>query len=235
MFHVNAWGIPYAAVMIGAKLVLPGQYLDANSLLELIHGEQVTRSAGVPTVWMGVLDLLNKHPGKWTLPPELRIMGGGAPVPRELTRAFSRHGIELRQAWGMTETGPLASVCEIKNNMREWPEERLLEVRATQGLPVPMIDARVANDLGEVPWDGTSMGELQVRGPWVAREYYNSPEQQTQKWTSDGWFCTGDVVTLDREGYIRIADRMKDLIKSGGEWISSVDLENAFAGASCRP
>jgi fatty-acyl-CoA synthase len=228
MFHVNAWGIPYCATMIGAKLVLPGQHLDAHSLLELLQEEQVTRSAGVPTVWMGVLELLNKHPGKWRLHPELRIMGGGAAVPKELTRAFSEHGISIRHAWGMTETGPLASVCDIKNYMKEWPEDKLVEVRASQGLPIPLIETRVANDLGEVRWDGRTMGELQVRGPWVARQYYNSPEQQNEKWTSDGWFCTGDVVTIDSEGYIRIADRMKDLIKSGGEWISSVDLENAL-------
>jgi fatty-acyl-CoA synthase len=228
MFHVNAWGIPYCAAMTGAKLVLPGQYLDADSLLELMEQERVTRSAGVPTVWMGVLELLNKHPGRWNLHPQLRIIAGGAPVPKELIRAFSQHGVALRQAWGMTETGPLATVCEIKNYMADLPEEQRLEVRAKQGLPIALINARVADDFAEVPRDGKTMGELQVRGPWVAGSYYNLPEQQDERWTPDGWFRTGDVVTIDPEGYIRITDRTKDLIKSGGEWISSVDLENAL-------
>jgi fatty-acyl-CoA synthase len=230
MFHVLSWGMPYCAAMTGSKLVLPGQYLDAQSLLELFQSEQVTHSAGVPTIWMRVLEELDRQLSAWKLHPRLRINGGGSAVPRELIRGLARHQITLRHAWGMTETGPLASVCELKPYMKNWPEEQRLDVEVKQGLPVPMIEARVANESGEAPWDGETMGELQVRGPWVAASYYKSPELQEEKWTPDGWFCTGDVVTIDSEGYIRIADRTKDLIKSGGEWISSVDLENALMG-----
>ena len=235
MFHVLSWGVPYAAAMTGTKLVLPGQHLDALSLLELFETEQVTHSAGVPTIWMRILEELDRHPGKWKLHPGLRINAGGSAITRELIRGLTRHRVRIRHAWGMTETGPLASVCELKPFMRDWPEEQRLDVELKQGLPVPMIEARVANQFGEVRWDGETMGELQVRGPWVAASYYKSPPQnpeQDQRWTADGWFCTGDVVTIDSEGYIRITDRTKDLIKSGGEWISSVDLENALM---CHP
>jgi fatty-acyl-CoA synthase len=235
MFHVLSWGMPYAAAMTGTKLVLPGQHLDALSLLDLFEQEQVTHSAGVPTIWMRVLEELDRQPGNWKLHPGLRINAGGSAINRELICGLGRHRVSIRHAWGMTETGPLASVCELKPFMREWPEEQRLEIEVKQGLPVPMTDARVANESGEVPWDGETMGELQVRGPWVAASYYKPPEknpEQSQRWTADGWFCTGDVVTIDSEGYIRIADRTKDLIKSGGEWISSVDLENALM---CHP
>jgi fatty-acyl-CoA synthase len=225
MFHVNAWGTPYAAAMVGQKQVLPGPNLDAANLLDLLEREKVTRSAGVPTIWRGILDRLDREPGRWKLEPDLCAVVGGAALPEAMIQAFDRHGIRVRQAWGMTETTPLGTVSYPKDYLPDWT----VGLRAKQGLEVPFIEIRAATGDREVPWDGRSMGELQVRGPWVAASYYNLPEEQ-QSWTADGWFRTGDVVTIDAEGYMKICDRTKDLIKSGGEWISSVDLENALVG-----
>ncbi len=229
MYHANAWGIPFAAAMIGAKLVFPGPYLDPPSLLELMESEQVTYAAGVPTVWMGIADLLEKHPGRWKISPRLLITSGGAATPESLFRRYDRLGIELRSSWGMTEMTPAGSTSRVKSTMAHLPEDTQYAVRALAGLPFPLVEARAVSAEGEVPWDGQAMGELQVRGPWVAASYYNMEEAQG-RWTDDGWFRTGDVVAIDPEGYIRIADRTKDLIKSGGEWISSVALENALMG-----
>ena len=229
MFHANAWGAPYAATMVGVKQVLPGPHLDACSLLELLEREKVTRAAGVPTVWLGILDQLEQRPGGWNLQPGLRALIGGQAVPESMIRALDRHGIEVRQAWGMTEISPVGTFAVLKSHMSEWPEQERLAVRATQGIAVPGIEIRARIGDREVPWDGQSFGELEVRGPWVAASYYRLPEEQN-RWTADGWFRTGDVVTIDPEGYVRIVDRAKDLIKSGGEWISSVDLENALMG-----
>jgi len=229
MFHANAWGIPYAAAMLGVKQVLPGPHLDAASVLELLETEKVTRAGGVPTVWLAVLDLLERHPGRWKLQPDLRLLVGGAASPESVIRAFDRQGLELRQAWGMTELTPIGTVSYVKSHMRDWTDEQRLAARARQGTPLPFVEIRAVVGDREVPWDGVSLGELEVRGPWVAASYYNLPDQQ-QRWTADGWFRTGDVVAIDPEGCIKIADRTKDLIKSGGEWISSVDLENALMG-----
>jgi fatty-acyl-CoA synthase len=229
MFHANAWGFPYAAAMTGTKQVLPGPHLDPLSILDLLACEKVTRTGAVPTVWVGILDYLDKEPGRWQLQPGLRVLSGGSAVPESLIRALDRYGIEVRQAWGMTELSPLGTICTLRSHMAEFDEAQRVAVRARQGSPVPFVDLRVMAGDQEVPWDGQTMGELQARGPWVAASYYNLPEQ-SEKWTDDGWFCTGDVVTIDAEGYVRIADRTKDLIKSGGEWISSVDLENALMG-----
>jgi fatty-acyl-CoA synthase len=229
MFHANAWGFPYAAAMTGAKQVMPGAHLDPPSVLDLLAAEKVTRTGAVPTVWVGILDLLDKEPGRWKLQPNLLALCGGSAVPESLIRGLDRHGIELRQAWGMTELSPLGSVSTLRADMADADESRRFAVRARQGTPVPFVDLRVMVGSREAPWDGETLGELQARGPWVAASYYNLPEQ-AGRWTDDGWFCTGDVVTIDAEGYVRIADRTKDLIKSGGEWISSVDLENALMG-----
>ena len=229
MFHANAWGIPYTAAMLGVKQVLPGPHLDAASVLELLESEKVTRAGGVPTVWLAVLDLLERNPGRWKLQPDLRLLVGGAASPESVIRAFDRQGLELRQAWGMTEMTPIGTVSYVKSHMRDWTEEQRLAARARQGTPLPFVEIRAVVGDREVPWDGVSLGELEVRGPWVAASYYNLPDQQ-QRWTADGWFRTGDVVAIDAEGCVKIADRAKDLIKSGGEWISSVDLENALMG-----
>jgi fatty-acyl-CoA synthase len=230
MFHVGAWGLPYAAAFVGAKLVFPGPFLDAPSLLELLAGERVTIAAGVPTIWMAVLDVLEKEPGRYRLQEGLRMVVGGSAAPEALIRGFDKHGMHLLHAWGMTEMSPIGSVSRLKASMLDWSYDDQVAVRAKQGIAVPLVDVRAVAESGdEAPWDGRTQGELQVRGPWVASEYTDM-EGARDRWTSDGWFKTGDVVTIDREGYIQITDRTKDLIKSGGEWISSVAVENALMG-----
>ena len=229
MFHANGWGYPYSAVMVGAKLVFVGPHADAEGLLDLMEQESVTLTNGVPTVWIGILDALEKNPGRWKLRAGLRGAGAGTAMPEAVIRGLDRHGIQIIHLWGMTETTPLATSATLTGAMEDWPDDEKYAVRATQGRPVPFVDLRAVSGGKEVPWDGKTIGELQVRGPWVAGSYYNYPESQN-RWTADGWFDTGDVVTIDAQGYIRITDRSKDLIKSGGEWISSVDLENALMG-----
>jgi fatty-acyl-CoA synthase len=229
MFHANAWGFPYVATMVGAKQVLPGPHVDAESLLELCERERVTLATGVPTVWMAVCAELDKNPRRWRLAPSLRLAVGGSAPAESLIRRFDAHNIRLIHAWGMTESTPIASICRTKPSLGEMTEEEQYAIRATQGTPVPFMEARVMNEDGPVPWDGKTMGEVQVRGPWVASSYFNMPELGG-KWTEDGWLRTGDVVTVNEHGYLHIVDRTKDLIKSGGEWISSVELENAIVG-----
>ncbi|GBD09031.1 Long-chain-fatty-acid--CoA ligase [Candidatus Thermoflexus japonica] len=226
MFHANAWGMPFAGVMVGAKLVFPGPHLQPRDIAELIQNERVTVTAGVPTIWIGLYALLERE--RYDL-SSLRVMPvGGSAMPRALIEAFEkRFGIRIAHAWGMTEMTPLGTVANLKSYMESWPDEERFAVRAKQGMPVVGVEIRAVDEQGrEVPWDGRTMGELQVRGPWVIRAYYNDP--RTAEAFQDGWFRTGDVVTIDPEGYIQIVDRTKDLIKSGGEWISSVDLENAL-------
>lgn len=228
MYHANAWGLPYSAVLNGCKQVLPGRNLQPHALLDLMQDEQVTLTAGVPTIWMGVLDALEKNPGRWNLSGSLSVLIGGAAAPESMFRRFDKFGVHAVQAWGMTETTPVGTVCTLKPGVEAWPENELYRLRARQGLPLPFIEVRSVGDEGEIPWDGETPGELQVRGPWIAGSYFEL--EQPEKWTEEGWFRTGDVVTIDSEGYIKITDRLKDLIKSGGEWISSVDLENALVG-----
>ncbi len=224
MFHVNAWGLPFTAVMIGAKLVFPGPHLDAESLLDLYQDEQVTLTAGVPTIWAGILGALEREPARWRLQPGMRMVVGGAAAPESMIRAFDRFGLEVVHGWGMTETSPVGTVNYRKREIAKGDD-----MRAKQGVPLPFFEVRAMGDEGEAPWDGVTMGELQVRGPWVAARYHDL-EAEADKWTADGWFRTGDIATIDAHGYVKITDRIKDLVKSGGEWISSVDLENALAG-----
>jgi fatty-acyl-CoA synthase len=226
MFHVNGWGLPYAAAMVGCKLILPGPHLDPESLLELYQSENVTVAAGVPTIWLSMLDHLEKHPGRWRVPP-MRLLVGGASPPPAVIRKLAECGIQLHQGWGLTESSPQATTNQLKAHMKDWPTDQRSAVECKAGIPVPLVDVRVVDASGEVPRDDQTMGEIQLRGPWVASSYYRLPEEDN-KWTDDGWFRTGDVATIDQEGYVRIVDRTKDLIKSGGEWISSVDLENAL-------
>jgi fatty-acyl-CoA synthase len=173
-----------------------------------------------------VIHALEAHPGRWKLAPELRIVSGGSAVPESLFRRFDKFGIRIIHAWGMTETTPIATCSVPKPHMREWQEDELYQLRAKQGTMLPFIDIRVADLGGPVPHDGETAGELEVRGPWITASYYRL--DQGDRWTSDGWFRTGDVATIDAEGYVKITDRSKDMIKSGGEWISSIDLENAI-------
>ena len=226
MFHANAWGFPYAATMNGCKMVLPGRNLQPEALLDLLQNERVTLTGGVPTIWLAVLHALDCHPGRWKLAPGLRIAVAGSAAPESMFRRFDKLGVRVIQPWGMTETTPLATTCNLKPYMKDWPEDERYALRAKQGVPSPFIEVRSVGDEGEVPWDGQTAGELQVRGPWVASSYYRL--DQGDKWTADGWLRTGDVATIDSEGYVKLTDRVKDLIKSGGEWISSVDLENAL-------
>jgi fatty-acyl-CoA synthase len=228
MFHVNAWGIPYSTVMNGCKLVLPGPHLDPVSLLDLCDQERVTLTAGVPTIWLGILGALDQEPTRWR-PPPMRMVVGGSAAPESIIQGFARHGHTVIHAWGMTETSPVGTVSVIKTELDAASDEERNQARAKQGLPVPLVDVRVLGESGEAPWDGTTMGELQVRGPWVTGSYFGG-SADPDKFTSDGWFRTGDVATIDAHGYVKITDRTKDLIKSGGEWISSVDLENALMG-----
>ena len=227
MFHANGWGLPYTAALVGARLVLPGQYLDAESLLNLIEQEHVTVAGAVPTIWLPVLELLEKHKGRWPRAHRVRIMCGGTAPPESLIRALDRHNLHLIHAWGMTETSPAATFSRLRPAMEHWPEDQQYAVRAKQGWPLPFIELRIMTAQGEAPRDGATMGELEVRGPWVAGAYYNAPETK-DRWSSDGWFRTGDVAVMDGDGCIKLVDRSKDVIKSGGEWISSVDLENAL-------
>jgi len=231
MFHANGWGLPFTAAMAGAKLVLPGPHVDAESLLDLIEGEKVTLACAVPTVWFGVLDALEKNPGRWKISQPVRIICGGSAVPESLLRGLDRFGFHITHLWGMTETAPLATTGLIKSTLAHCTEDDKYKIRAKQGVPAPFVELRVMGAQGEAPWDGVASGELEVRGPWVAATYFEAPET-ADRWTTDGWFRTGDVATIDEEGYVKILDRSKDLIKSGGEWISSVDLENALM---CHP
>jgi acyl-CoA synthetase (AMP-forming)/AMP-acid ligase II len=226
MFHANAWGYPYLAGLIGARLMFPGPFLDAESLLEDFVGERVTWTAGVPTLWLGMLQLLDANPGKWDLSHMRGMLVGGSAVPRSMIAAYKeRHGLDVVQGWGMTETSPVASVTDLIGDLRRADQDTKFDYAAMAGLPLPFVELRVMADGKEQSWDEESMGELEVRGPWVAASYYDDKELQ-DRWTDDGWFRTGDMVTMHPRGFIQIKDRSKDVIKSGGEWISSVELEN---------
>ena len=230
MFHANAWGFPYTCTLVGAKQVFPGPFLDPESLLEAFATEQVTITAGVPTIWMGILDELDANPGKHDISSIRCMIVGGSAAPQSMIEAFEkRHGLRILHAWGMTETCPLGSVSAPTSRELALPEDEQYRYRAKQGIPAPYFEIRARGAEGLVPWDGESMGELEVRGVWVSSAYYESPESN-ERWTEDGWFRTGDVVTIEPNGYIEIQDRSKDLVKSGGEWISSVALENALMG-----
>jgi len=234
MFHANCWGIPYAAVMMGVKMVFPGPHLHPDDLLDLMQIEPPTLSLGVPTIWMGLIQAYEAaqaaQPGRWKLPEGLRSMVGGAAVPEALIRAFAKHGVTIGQGWGMTETSPLATVSYRRAELQQASDDEHYRRAAMAGCPVPLVDVRVRTEGGtgiDAPRDGRTPGEIQVRGPFITGSYYAVPATQ-DKFTADGWLRTGDVATMDELGFVRITDRTKDLIKSGGEWISSVDLENAL-------
>jgi fatty-acyl-CoA synthase len=228
MFHASAWGIPFAAVLSGAKLVFGGGHFDPVTLLDLMAAERVTFSGGVPTVWIAILAALDAEPKRWDLSAMRTMVIGGSAAPPALIDGFAtRHGLEVTHAWGMTETNPLGTMARVKAHLRGGTPEQLLALRASQGFAVPYVEQRHTDETGKVlDWDGETMGELEVRGPWVARSYFG--DEGKDRFTADGWFKTGDVVTIDGEGYVRITDRSKDVVKSGGEWISSVQLENAL-------
>jgi fatty-acyl-CoA synthase len=213
--------------MLGAKQVYPGPHLDPESLLEDFATEGVTVTAGVPTIWMGILQLLDANPDRWDLSALRAMLVGGSAAPRAMIAGFKeRHGLHVCHGWGMTESSPVASLSDLHPDLAHGDVDIRFDFQAKQGIPLPLIEWRVRDDAGnEVPWDGVSMGELEMRGPWVAAGYYDTPEQ-ADRWTDDGWFKTGDIVSMHPRGYMQIQDRSKDVIKSGGEWISSVALEN---------
>jgi len=228
MFHANAWGVPFAAVMVGSKIVFPGRMVDACSLLELIDKEGVTFSGAVPTVWLAVAQALEAEPKRWKT-AGMRCVVAGSACPESLIRRLDAHSIRVMQAWGLTETSPIATLSYLRPDQKHLNADEQYRVRSRQGPAVPFVDMRTIGDEGEAAWDDQALGEVQVRGPWIASSYFRA-EDQRDKWTDDGWFRTGDVGAIDEDGSMRIADRTKDLIKSGGEWISSVDLENAIVG-----
>ncbi len=229
MFHVNAWGTPFAAVWVGSTLIMPGKKLDPPSLCQLIEQEKVTASPGVPTIWMGIAQLLESG-AQYQLSSLRALVSGGAPLPEALIRKLDKFNIPVMHAYGMTETTPLVLVSNPKSYMNSLSVEEKYRLGSRQGLLVPGLEMKVIGENGqEIPWDGKQIGELWLRGPWIAKEYYKEPETSRETFV-DGWMRTGDIVNVDEEGYVLIVDRAKDLIKSGGEWISSVDLENTIMG-----
>ena len=224
MFHANSWGIPYAAGMAGCKLIFPDRWMgDGQVVLDLARTEEATFLAGVPTIWIGLLGIIQKSNAR--LPKVHTVLCGGSAIPRSLMEGMEKVDLRMLHAWGMTETSPIGTIARV----RSWhPESEQLNIRLTQGVAVPAVEIRIM-DLGggtELPWDGEAFGEIQVRGPWIASGYHNNADPG--RLTDDGWFRTGDVATISPEGYVTIVDRTKDVIKSGGEWISSVELENAI-------
>jgi fatty-acyl-CoA synthase len=230
MFHVYAWGIPYAATMFGAKLVFPGMAYDGASIYELLDTEKVTMTAGVPTIWLMLLEFL-KNEGKDL--PYLETAGiGGSACPLSMIETFEDdYGVRVHHAWGMTELSPVGTTAHLNARVEALPKEERRTYQSKQGRAVCGVKLKIVDDEGaELPRDGVAFGELAVRGPWVISEYFGDPEATASQFTDDGWFLTGDVCTLDQEGHMQIVDRSKDVIKSGGEWISSIDLENAAVG-----
>jgi len=227
MFHVNAWGVPYIAASAGSKLVLPGPNLDGESLARLIDAEQVTLSLGVPTIWMGLLAGLAKTGSKATS-MKRTVVGGSALPPSMIVEFRDKYGVELIHAWGMTETSPLGTVNNLLQKHTGLPADQRAKLRESQGRPPWGVELRIVDETGrELPCDGKTQGELQIRGHWILESYYG---QSKSALTVDGWFDTGDVATIDPDGYMVIRDRSKDIIKSGGEWISTVELENIAIG-----
>jgi fatty-acyl-CoA synthase len=228
MFHANCWGIPYSCAMVGATQVLPGIRPDPRVICELIEQERVTFSAGVPTIWIGLLDYLERSGERYDFSSLRQIISGGSAVPASLIQAYrDKLGVNLVQAYGMTEATPLVAYNRRKSNLAHLSPEDKLKLAGMQGLLVPGLEMKLVDDKGaELAWDGQQRGELLFRGPWIASEYHNDP--RTQDTFIDGWYHSGDIATVDQDGYIQIVDRVKDMVKSGGEWISSVDLETAI-------
>jgi len=228
MFHAAAWGLPYTAVVSGAKIVFPGCKLDPASICDLMEAEGVTLAAGVPTIWLGMLALLDATPTKWNLSKVRAMLIGGSAAPPAMIDGFAkRHNLGVIHAWGMTEMNPLGTLARVRRDMHGLSDAEKLSARASQGYAVPFVETRHVGEDGTIlARDGQTMGELHVRGPFVAKSYFG--DEDKDRFTADGWFKTGDVVTIDAKGYVRITDRSKDVVKSGGEWISSVSLENAL-------
>jgi fatty-acyl-CoA synthase len=227
MFHANGWGMPWAAIMVGAKLVFSGRQLQPADVAWLIEKEHATFGAGVPTIWMGLYGYLETHPHD--ISSLKRVVCGGSALPRQFVEGFAtKYGVPFKLLWGMTETAPVATIMAMDGGLDALPDDEKFELLSRHGMPLPGVDVRIVDDQGcELPWDGQTMGELQVRGLWVIDGYWQIESAAS---FADGWFRTGDVATIDQHGFIQITDRTKDLVKSGGEWISTVDLENVIMG-----
>lgn len=228
MFHVNAWGLPYSAAAVGCKLVFPGPAMDGKSVYELIEAEKVTMAAGVPTVWQMLLGHMQAGGLKFST-MKRTVIGGSACPPAMISAFNDDFGVEVLHAWGMTEMSPLGTVCTLKNAQLALPAEEQLKVRLKQGRSVYGVDMKIVDEAGnELPWDGKTYGDLLVRGPWIIASYFKGEGGDPLQYdaTGRGWFPTGDVATIDADGFMQITDRSKDVIKSGGEWISSIDVEN---------
>jgi len=239
MFHVNAWGLPYGAALTGCKVVFPGPAMDGKSIYELMESERVTMAAGVPTIWQMLLGHVQGNKLKFST-LKRTVIGGSACPPAMIDTFREEFGVDVLHAWGMTETSPLGSVCTLKNKHLKLPAAEQLAIRTTQGRAIFGIDMKIVGDDGrEQPWDGKTFGDLYVRGPWVMQSYFKGGNPLVKDADGHGWFPTGDVATIDADGYMHITDRSKDVIKSGGEWISSIDIENiamahpAVAMAAC--
>ncbi len=230
MFHANAWGIPYGCAMTGSKLVLPGPHYDGASMFGLLEGEGVTMSAGVPTIWQMLIDYMRNEGKRFSTPP--RLLVGGAAAPLSMIKAFEEEfDCRIRHAWGMTEMSPVGTSGHLNAALRALPAEERFAYQAKQGHAIYGVDLKIVDDDGkELPHDGVAFGELLVRGPWIVSAYFEDDAATAAAFDADGWFRTGDVATIDGEGWMQIVDRSKDVIKSGGEWISSIDLENIAVG-----
>ncbi len=230
MFHANAWCFPFSCTMTGVKQVFPGPHMDPASLLDALAEQKVTVTAGVPTIWMGILQALDATPDAWDLSAIRFMTVGGAAPPRAMIEAFGeRHGLHIVHGWGMTEMSPVGTLSGAPGQEAGLAPQDAYTRRAKQGVAIPFVEIRASSENGLVPWDGETMGELEVRGPSISSAYFES-EEGADRWTEDGWFKTGDVVTIHPDGFVEVQDRAKDLVKSGGEWISTVALENALMG-----
>jgi fatty-acyl-CoA synthase len=227
MFHACAWSFPYSCAFVGATQVFPGPYLDAESLLQLFESEKVTLTGGVPSVMLNILHKLDSDPDKYKLFLRTIVIGGSS-APRFLIKSFDEHyGIKVLNTWGMTELSPLGTTSVMSSKLEMASKEEQYDYAMKPGIPVPFVEIRGRNESGLIPWDGITMGELEVRGPWVCSSYYRDTDSE-EKFTPDAWLRTGDIGTIDADGCIEIKDRIKDVIKSGGEWISSVALERSL-------
>lgn len=228
LFHVNAWGVPYSGTMLGLNQILPGARISMTEVLDLAMEQDATAILGVPTFWSEILNLLENNPNRWTFKRQLRIHSGGSQATDDMYHRFDALNMTLQNGWGMTECSPIATQTWLQHEHLELSKSEQFEILTSNGLPIPLVDMRIMGANNEIqPWDGHSSGELQVRSAWITRDYL-SWDKPISASTEDGWLQTGDIATIRADGYIRIVDRMKDLIKSGGEWISSVDMENTL-------
>ena len=230
MFHVNAWGIPYSAALTGCKVVFPGPAMDGKSIYELMEAEQVTYAAGVPTVWQMLLGYIGPQGLKFSS-LKRTVIGGSACPPAMITAFQDGYGVEVLHAWGMTEISPLGTLCTLKNKQLHLPKDEQMKILQKQGRAIYGVDMKIVNGDGEeLPWDGKTYGDLMVKGPWIVDTYYKGSSPLVADANGQRWFPTGDVATIDADGFMQITDRSKDVIKSGGEWISSIDIENIAMG-----